>query len=122
MTAPNAQPLTSLDEWEDDVKARYPEANKPAFEATDPNKKKEEFRNYAANARPSVREFYRLNHTYQTYDFVKAKKQDFLKLNRRKMTVWEAAAGVTAVLIRSGPDDDWHEVTPGERVKIVVEG
>ena len=34
------------------------------------------------------------------------------------MTVWEAAAAATALLVRSGPDDDWHEVTPGERIKI----
>ena len=38
------------------------EAAKQQFKATDPNKKKEEFRNYEADARPSVREFYRLNH------------------------------------------------------------
>ena len=43
MTAPHAQPLTSLDECEDDLKTRYPEANKPSFKATDPDKKKEEF-------------------------------------------------------------------------------
>ncbi len=34
------------------------------------------------------------------------------------MTVWEAAAAATALLVRSGPHDDWHEVTPGERIKI----
>ena len=34
------------------------------------------------------------------------------------MTVWEAAAAATALLVRSGPNDDWHEVTPGERIKI----
>ena len=46
------QPLTSLDEWEDDLKRRYPEPaadNKP-FCATDPDKKKEEFRDYRAEA------------------------------------------------------------------------
>jgi quercetin dioxygenase-like cupin family protein len=34
------------------------------------------------------------------------------------MTVWEAAAAATAFLLRSGPDDDWQQVTPGERIKI----
>lgn len=34
------------------------------------------------------------------------------------MTVWEAAGAATALLLRSGPNDDWHEVTPGERIKI----
>jgi hypothetical protein len=40
MTAPNAQPLGSLDEWEDDLKNRYPEPGTPQFKATDPEKKK----------------------------------------------------------------------------------
>ena len=34
------------------------------------------------------------------------------------MTVWQAAAAATALLLRSGPNDDWREVTPGERIKI----
>ena len=34
------------------------------------------------------------------------------------MTVWEAAAAATAVLVRSGPTDDWQQVTPGEHIKI----
>src|SRR6185436_15503980 len=110
MTAPHAQPLSSLDEWEDDLKTRYPEPDQPAFKATDPDKKKEEFRNYAANARPSVREFYRLNHTYQSYDFVRAKKDDFLKLNRRQMTVWEAAEFLNNLVDDSDPDTDMTQL------------
>jgi quercetin dioxygenase-like cupin family protein len=37
---------------------------------------------------------------------------------RMSMTVWEAAAAASAFLLRSGPNDDWREVTPGERIKI----
>ena len=40
------------------------------------------FRDYDAEARASVKEFYRLNHTHQTHDFVKAKKADYLARNR----------------------------------------
>src|SRR5688572_27376284 len=104
MTAANAKPLTNLDEWEDDVKERYPEPGVPAFSATDPSKKKEEFRNYAENARPSVREFYRLNHTYQSYDFAKEKRDDFLRRNRREMSVWEAAEYLNNLVDDSDPD------------------
>src|SRR2546427_10674608 len=88
-------PLQSLEEWGDFLKELYPDpadssaAEKP-FKATDPNKKKEQFRNYEADARPTVREFYRLNHRYQTYDFVQGKKNEFLGLDRREMSVWEA--------------------------------
>ena len=61
------EPLANLEEWEDFLKVRYPEDStsmaKP-FRATDPEKKKEQFRNYEADARPSVREFYRLNHCF----------------------------------------------------------
>src|SRR5262245_26762891 len=74
------QPNSVLEEWEEFVKERYPApvtATAP-FKAIDPQKKQSEFRNYEANARPSVREFYRLNHLHQTHDFVRAKKAEFL--------------------------------------------
>ena len=41
------------------------------------------FRNFAAEERPSVREFYRQNHLHQTVDFVRAKKREYLSLDRR---------------------------------------
>ena len=110
MTVPNAKPLASLDEWEEDVKDRYPEPGVPAFQATDPDKKKEQFRDYTKNARPSVREFYRLNHTYQTYDFAKAKRDDFLRRNRRSMTVWEAAEYLNNLVDDSDPDTDLSQL------------
>ena len=43
----------------------------------------EEYRNYDSPARDSVREFYRLNHTYQTYDFVQEKRAEFLKFDKK---------------------------------------
>ena len=49
-------PLNSMEEWEDFLKVRYPEEEAKAFKATDPEKKKEQFRNYEADARPTVRE------------------------------------------------------------------
>lgn len=108
MTAPNARPLDSLEEWEDFVKDRYPEPGQPAreFKATDPDKKQEEFRNYAADVRPTVREFYRLNHRYQTYDFVQEKRREFLGLARREMTVWEAMEYLNTLVDDSDPDTD----------------
>src|SRR5204862_4829431 len=88
-------PLQNLEEWEEFLKTRYPEgqpAGSPPqpFKAIDPQKKEEQFRDYEADARPTVREFYRLNHRNQTYDFVQAKKREFLSLNRRQMGIWEA--------------------------------
>jgi len=112
MTVANPAPLQSLDEWEDFVKDRYPEPGKPAlpFKATDPEKKQEEFRNYAKEARPSVKEFYRLNHTFQTHEFVKQKRADFLRFNRREMTVWEAAEYLNNLVDDSDPDTDMSQL------------
>lgn len=111
--SPNPTPLQSIEEWEDFIKDRYPEPGKPAvteFKATDPNKKKEEFRNYEKEARPSVREFYRLNHTHQTYDFAKAKRQEFLSLNRREMGIWEAMEYLNQLVDDSDPDTDLSQL------------
>ena len=47
-------PLNGLEEWEDFLKERYPENGAKPFCATDPEKKKEQFRNYEADARPTV--------------------------------------------------------------------
>jgi inositol oxygenase len=103
------QPLNGLEEWEDFLKTRYPEPA-DAKAATAPEKKKEEFRNYEADARPTVREFYRLNHRYQTYDFVQEKKRDFLALKRRKMSVWEAAEYLNTLIDDSDPDTDMTQL------------
>ena len=103
-------PLNSLEEWEDFVKECYPEPGKPAVRnasvGTDPDKQKAEFRNYEAEARPTVREFYRLNHLNQSYDFVLGKKKEFLGLNRMQMGVWEAAEYLNKLVDDSDPDTD----------------
>src|SRR2546422_8765036 len=102
-------PLSNLVEWEDFLKVRYPEetaASSKPFQATEPNKAKEQFRNYEADARPSVREFYRLNHRHQTYDFVQAKKKEFLSLSRHKMGIWEALDYLNTLVDDSDPDTD----------------
>jgi inositol oxygenase len=106
------KPLGTLEEWEDFLKERYPEpatATK-TFRATDPNKKEEAFRNYEADARPSVREFYRLNHHHQTYDFVQNKRKEFLSLDRREMSVWEALEYLNTLIDDSDPDTDLSQL------------
>src|SRR6266700_4817639 len=105
------QPLANLEEWEDFLKERYPEpqAAKP-FKTTDAEKKKEQFRNYEANARPSVREFYRQNHRHQSCNFVRSKRNDFLSLNRRKMSIWEALEYLNTLVDDSDPDTDLSQL------------
>ncbi|HKS38457.1 MAG TPA: inositol oxygenase family protein [Verrucomicrobiae bacterium] len=108
-------PLQNLEEWEDFLKERYPdpagaETAAPPFRATDPDKTKEKFRDYEANARPTVREFYRLNHRHQTFDFVQAKKKDFLSGSRRRMGIWEAMEFLNTLVDDSDPDTDLSQL------------
>src|SRR4051812_32448761 len=70
-------PLSSLDEWEDDLLERYPDP-----ESIVKDKITEEYRNYDTPQRDTVREFYRLNHKYQTYEFVQEKRKEFLKFDK----------------------------------------
>jgi inositol oxygenase len=116
----SSKPLAGLEEWEDFLKERYPEpapnggngSNKAAepFQAVNTAKKKEEFRNYEADARPSVREFYRLNHRHQTYEFVQAKRKEYLGLQRRRMGVWEALEYLNTLVDDSDPDTDLSQL------------
>jgi len=96
-SAESKNPLRSLDDWEDFVEARYP---------TPGAKAKEDYRNYDNPARDTVREFYRQNHRSQTLDFVLGKKQDYLTLNRREMTVLEAMEYLNTLVDDSDPDID----------------
>ena len=104
-----AQPLHNLDEWEESLVERYPT---PATKLVGTNeaKTKEQFRNYESNARPTVREFYRLNHTHQSYDFVQAKRKEFLSLDRKRMGIWEAAEFLNNLVDDSDPDTDLSQL------------
>lgn len=107
-------PLKGLDEWEDFVKTRYPEepatgSSKP-FQSTDPNKKQEQFRDYKAEARDSVKEFYRLNHEHQTMEFVLGKKEEYLSNRTRMMSVWEAMEFLNTLVDDSDPDTDLTQI------------
>ena len=111
-------PLSSLDEWEDFLKQRYPETPSGTAKAasakpsvgTDPNKKPEEFRDHSAEARATVKEFYRLNHTYQTRDFVLAKQREFTHREKTRMGIWEAMEYLNTLIDDSDPDTDVPQI------------
>jgi inositol oxygenase len=94
-------PLASLDVWEDDLLERYPDP-----EAIAQAKTTEEYRNYDEPGRDSVREFYRLNHQYQTYAFVQEKKAEFLRFDKKEMSVWDAFQFLNQLVDDSDPDTD----------------
>ncbi len=97
-------PMNNVDDWENDLLVRYPD---PA----ETKKEKEEFRNYIDSERlDTVREFYRLNHTYQTYDFVCYKEEEFLKFNKKEMSIWEAVDFLNTLVDDSDPDIDLDQM------------
>jgi inositol oxygenase len=93
-------PLSDLDEWEEDLLRRYPEPDKP----------REQFRDYERTTRPSVREFYRLNHQHQCVDFVRSKRQQYLPLRTRRMGIWEAMEFLNTLVDDSDPDIDLPQI------------
>ena len=97
---PDAKPLRSLEEWEDFVGDVY----------STPLKTQDQFRNYDDPARSTVREFYRLNHQFQTLDFAEKKRADFVRLNRKELTIWEACDFLNELVDDSDPDTDLSQL------------
>lgn len=89
----------AMDQWEDFVQQRY-----------DPERTKEEFRQFNEKASPVVREFYRQNHALQTLDFVRAKKKQYYSLNQRTMGIWEAGEYLNSLVDDSDPDTDLSQI------------
>src|SRR3954470_4249886 len=102
LTNSGTRPMQHVDDWEESLQARYP--------AADSGKPKEAFRDYRAKARPSVKEFYRLNYRHQTLDFVLGKKRDYLPLRKRKMSIWEAMEFLNTLVDDSDPDTDLGQI------------
>ncbi|HEY0653267.1 MAG TPA: inositol oxygenase family protein [Chryseosolibacter sp.] len=98
-------PLANLDEWEEDVLKRYPDP-----ETIVKDKTVEEYRNYDDPKRDTVREFYRLNHTYQTYDFVMEKRKNFLAFDKKEMPIWKAFDFLNELVDDSDPDTDLDQM------------
>ena len=89
-------PLDSLDHWEDDLLVRYPEKDKKA---------KEEYRDYDTSDRAEVlKNFYKLNHEHQTYNFVSKKEKEFLAFNKKEMFLSNAIDFLNTLVDDSDPD------------------
>lgn len=99
--AKEINPLRSLDEWEEDLLERYPDPEKIATA-----KSTESYRNYEEPVRDTVKEFYRLNHTYQTYDFVMQKREQYLAFDKKEMAIWDAFEFLNELVDDSDPDTD----------------
>ena len=98
-------PLKNIDQWEEDLIIRYPDPSN-----INSDKKEEQFRNYDETEKDGVKEFYKLNHTYQTYDFVQQKKADYLKFDKEEMPVWSAFDFLNKLVDDSDPDTDLDQM------------
>ena len=98
-------PLENLDVWEEDLLERFPDPDSMVQE-----KSKEEYRNYEAPARETVKEFYRLNHLHQSYDFVLQKEKEFLKFDKKEMPIWDAFTFLNQLVDDSDPDTDLDQM------------
>lgn len=94
-----SEPQSVLHGWEEDVRQRY-----------HPGKEQQSFRRYDEATPAVVREFYRLNHTHQTRDFVLSKKREYGALNKRRMGIWEALEYLNTLVDDSDPDTDLTQI------------
>ena len=105
-------PLSSLDDWDDDVRNRYPASD------DDPS---DGFRDYGDQVRDSVREFYHQNHGLQTVDFVRSSREKYLPLRTRRMGIWQAMDYLNDLVDDSDPDTELpqiaHAVQTGESIR-----
>jgi inositol oxygenase len=95
----SVKPLEDLDQWDDFLEGRYQKG-----------KSKTEFRQYDAQANPSVAEFYRFNHEHQTVNYVLRKEKEYFGLKKGKKTVWEAAEFLNTLVDDSDPDTDLTQI------------
>lgn len=116
MSNASSSPLPHVDDWEASLQQRYPApadqapADSTASVLTASAKSAEQFRNYDAPPRDTVREFYRLNHRHQTLDFVLQKKREYLPLRRKQMGIWEAMEFLNTLVDDSDPDADFSQI------------
>jgi inositol oxygenase len=92
----NSRDQNALHAWEEFIEEQvYPEPS---------TKAKEDYRNYNNPARDTVRDFYKHNHRGQTFAFVNVKRNTYLKLNRRRMSIFEALDYLNTLVDDSDPD------------------
>ncbi|XP_044472308.1 inositol oxygenase 2-like [Mangifera indica] len=82
------------------------------FVAPEINSFGQTFRDYNAESerQKTVEEFYRLQHINQTYDFVKRMREDYEKLDKAEMSIWECCELLNEVVDESDPDLDEPQI------------
>ena len=68
------------------------------------------FRDFENPTRPTVGDFYRLNHRYQTLGFARAKKAEFASLSRGRSGIWEVCERLNMLIDDSDPDTELSQL------------
>ncbi|XP_059451013.1 inositol oxygenase 1-like [Corylus avellana] len=69
------------------------------------------FRDYDGSVRQNtVERCYQLNHINQTYDYVKRTREEYGKLNREEMSIWECIELLNSFVDESDPDLDEPQI------------
>jgi len=86
--------------------------HQPIVQTREPDAKaKEDYRNYAnSNNHAMVSNTYRINHTCQTLEYVLRMKQEHLKFDKGKLSVWEVIDKLDALVDESDPDADFPQI------------
>jgi inositol oxygenase len=92
------QPLHNIDDWDDDVRNRYPNGSADGF------------RDYSKDTRDGVKEFYRQNHELQTVQFNQAIREKYLPPKTRQMGIWEAMDFLNQLVDDSDPDIELPQI------------
>ncbi|KAL2547900.1 Inositol oxygenase 2 [Forsythia ovata] len=82
------------------------------FEAPEINSFGHSFRDYDAESerQKTVEEFYRLQHINQTYEYVKRMREEYGKLDKIEMSIWECCELLNNVVDDSDPDLDEPQI------------
>jgi inositol oxygenase len=69
------------------------------------------YRDYDQPGIERVRQFYRNNHTHQTYAFGQEKRAKWLKFDQREMTPWEGLDFLNTLVDESDPDINLPQIS-----------
>ncbi|XP_074269180.1 inositol oxygenase 1-like [Silene latifolia] len=87
-------------------------ASANGFSAPEINAFGQTFRDYNVEAerQKTVEEFYRQNHIHQSVDFVKKMREEYMKLDKVEMSIWECCELLNTVVDESDPDLDEPQI------------
>ncbi|CAH8317792.1 unnamed protein product [Eruca vesicaria subsp. sativa] len=69
-----------------------------------------DYENAESKRQKGVEEFYKMQHIHQTFDFVKQMREEYKKMEKMEMSVWECCELLNSVVDDSDPDLDEPQI------------